>query len=162
MSFLGAVTKAVQTTVKQVEQAAPQVKAAPPTPPSLPTIRDAFEQAPRPKLDLGARLDANGLNASLDVKVGRETIPLASFSVGAAGVRVSDGTTTFVATAKDGLGVSTKRFGDTLGVHVISNDPVATLGAVDVKAGGLEFELGMVPAAPAPLPVPLYIGDERK
>jgi hypothetical protein len=162
MSFLGAVTQAVQSTVKQVEQTVAQVKAAAPAPPSLPKIRDAFEQAPRPKLDLGARMDSNGLSASLNLHVGRASLPIAAFTVGLAGTTVSDGRTTAGFTAKEGLGVSTKLFGDTLGVQLKQCEGAATLGVIDVKAGGTESALGMVAGPVTPQMTPIYLGDERK
>ncbi|MDP1827471.1 MAG: hypothetical protein Q8L48_29645 [Archangium sp.] len=59
-------------------------------------------------------------------------------------------------------GVSTQVRGETLGVSFKATDGAATLGALDFKAGGHELVLGLVPAAPAPLPMPVYSGPERK
>ena len=163
MSFLGAVTNAVQNVVTQVQQTVEE-KTTPraPAAPSFSTIRDAFEQAPRPKLDLGARADGGGLNASLDLQLGGARVKLASFSASLAGVTASDALGTAGFTAKDGYTASTKLFGDTLGVSFRAVDGPATLGAVSVKAGGQECAMGIVPAAPAPLPELVYTGKERK
>jgi hypothetical protein len=54
------------------------------------------------------------------------------------------------------------RFGeDTFGASYRGRDGAATLGAVAVKAGKKEVSTGIVPAAPVPLPMPVYAGPVR-
>lgn len=51
---------------------------------------------------------------------------------------------------------------DTFGASVRLVDGAATLGAIAVKAGKRELSVGLTPAAPAPLPMPVYAGSVRE
>jgi hypothetical protein len=118
-------------------------------------VKDTFERAPAPQVNL--RGDASGVSGS--AQIGNFT--MASFSVGVAGVRFTDAAkNTAENTARDGLGWKNERLG--VGVHLTMNEPGATLGAINVEANGQELVVGMVPAAPAPMPVPLYFGTKRE
>ncbi len=161
MSLFGAVTNAVHnvvnTTTQKVQDVVAEVKAKVEDAPSFAGhARDTFEQASR-KVDLGVRADANGIRASVHV-AGQS---FGGFSVGPVGARVSDGTTTLDLFTRDGLGGSTKTPFGKVGAHFKGTDGPATLGAVSFVAGGQEYVLGMVPAAPAPLPLPIYLGKDR-
>lgn len=59
-------------------------------------------------------------------------------------------------------GASVSFGADTFGVSGRVIDGPATLGAVAVKAGRLEVSVGLVPAAPSPMPMPVYVGPVRE
>lgn len=160
MSLFSAVKNSVRSTARSAQQTTVKVQEKVDEAPAR--ARDTFEHAPRPKLELSSRADARGVSASLDLRLGAVSVPLARASAGVEGVTVSDGRVTAGVTAKDGTGVSTQVRGETLGIAFKSADGPATLGALDFKAGGQEFVLGIVPMAPAPTPMPVYSGPERK
>lgn len=154
MNLFSSVTNAVRSAVRSTEPSPVSIDRVPAGVTTVPLPRpalagDTFEQLPRPRVDLGA----SGLHASLG---------LASVSADAAGVTVTAARFTAEQTQKRGVGVSTEVFGDTLGAHFKVQDGPATLGAVSLKAGGQELSIGIMPAAPMPLPVPVYAGKERK
>jgi len=152
MSFIGAVTNAAKTVVQTVTSQAPNPPAPPTSAPPPPPVRDVFERMPQPKVEL--RADGNG-----QVSVGKTT--LASFSVGFGGVKLTSGGNTLESTSRNGLGGSTHVHGTKVGVHFKGNDGPATLGAISVVVKDTEVSLGMVPAAPSPLPMIAYAGKDR-
>lgn len=132
MSFMSRVKQRVQTAVNTV-RAGPKPSAPTPKQPDAGALRDAFEASlPRAKVELS----------------GGCTVTVGEVSAGQ--------------TVKGGSSLSTTAFGDTLGVSFKTNEGPATLGAVGVKAGGRELVMGLVPAAPSPLPLVVYAGAERK
>ncbi|MEW5743696.1 MAG: hypothetical protein AB1938_32590 [Myxococcota bacterium] len=60
------------------------------------------------------------------------------------------------------IGVSVTHGADTFGVSGRISDGAATLGAVAIKLGRVEGSVGLMPAAPAPTPVPAYLGKPRE
>lgn len=167
MSFIGAVSNAVKTVVQKAEQKAEQttaqVRAQTPQVPTTPAaVRDCFQSVPRPRVDLGlinptASANANGVHAALTVDGHR----LAAFGVSPAGVSVNALGNTDGATWKGGVGHSTAVAGKTYGVHFKAQESEGTLGAVTEKLGDQEVTVGAVPSAPAPLPIPVYVGPVR-
>lgn len=164
MSFLGAVTSRVKTTVqngvKQAEQTAASVRAqiqeAPR--PGQASLCDAFEHVPRPKIDLCARADqATGLHVQLTAGGHR----IAALGVSARGASLTNLGTTAGFTREGGVGVSTQVLGYKLGAHFVQSANEAMLGGFNLKYGGQEITVGLTPAAPMPLPVPNYVGPDR-
>ncbi|MFT3709214.1 MAG: hypothetical protein QM817_16350 [Archangium sp.] len=76
------------------------------------------------------------------------------------GVRVSVGKAEAHATPR-AVGFSVKFGEDTFGASVKPHEGGATLGVITQKFGKSEVSIGMMPAAPAPLPVPVYVGPVR-
>lgn len=76
------------------------------------------------------------------------------------GVKVSVGAVEAHSTV-NAHGVSVKFGDDTFGASFRLRDGAATLGAVAIKLGQREAAIGLAPAAPAPLPVPVYFGKPR-
>lgn len=58
-------------------------------------------------------------------------------------------------------GVSVTHGEDTFGVSFRLRDGAASLGAVAIKIGKVEVSVGLMPAAPAPTPAPVYVGKPR-
>lgn len=84
-----------------------------------------------------------------------------TYSAGGKGAWAENSTARLdVATAK-GTGISQRFEGRQYGVHFRVQDGAATLGSVSVEARGREVVLGLVPAAPTPLPMIVYAGVDR-
>lgn len=147
----------IRNAVNNITQSAPS---APSNPAEAATavvnaVKDTFQSAPTPQVSL--RADANGVRGS--AQVGQFT--MASFKVGVGGVQFTDAAkNTTGNTTRDGLGWKNEHLG--IGVHLTMTEPGATLGAVNVQANGQEGVVGLVPAAPSPLPMPMYFGPTRK
>lgn len=157
MSFLKTVTNAVKTTITQAAPSAPR-PSQPSVSRTVATVRDAFEQLPRPKVDLGARADqATGVHVKLTAS-GHE---VAALGIAARGVSVTNLGTTVGYTREGGGGVSTHVLGTKVGVHFVQNQNEAILGGYNIKHGGQEITVGLTPAAPMPLPLPNYVGPDR-
>lgn len=77
------------------------------------------------------------------------------------GVRVSVGKAEAHVTPR-AVGVSVKHGDDTFGVSLKQHEGPATLGVITEKLGKTEVSIGMTPAAPSPLPMPVYIGPVRE
>lgn len=77
------------------------------------------------------------------------------------GIRVRNSTTSYDLVSRKGTGVSHHVGGREFGVHVRATEGAATLGVVDVEAAGRQVVLGMVPAAPTPLPMVVSAGADR-
>lgn len=157
MSFLKAVTNAIKTSVTQAAPSAPR-PSRPTSLPSVAVVRDAFEQLPRAKVDLGGRAD---LATGVHVKLGVAGHEVAAFGMAARGVSVTSLGTTVGYTREGGVGVSTQVLGTKVGVHFVQRQDEAMLGGVNLKHGGREITVGLTPAAPAPLPLPTYVGPDR-
>jgi len=146
MGLLSAVTNRVQTAVKQVERTIEQNKPAA-MPAEAKAVVDAF--TPSVAVKKGA----------VALCLGNTT--LASASASTDGLKVTLQDTTFRLTQSKGMGVSQTFLGHQFGVHAKLVDGAATLGAVSVEAAGRETAVGMVPAAPAPVIIPVYSGTDR-